>query len=83
MAMDVKVGHVVIKAEPNVKLLGVHIDNAFNFNNHVSYLCQKAGYKLNVVRISEPRIDIHKQRKYSFNTLIPKINKICDIQSGQ
>ena len=36
----------IIKGNASVKLLGVHIDNKLDFNDHVSKLCKKATLKL-------------------------------------
>ena len=47
--LKVKVGNKVIKSEPNVKLLGVKIDNELNFNSHVSDLCKNASAQLNAL----------------------------------
>ena len=35
--------------ESTVKLLGLNIDSKLNFNNHVSYICQKASRQVNVL----------------------------------
>ena len=38
-----------LKTEPNVKLLGVTIDNKLNFDLHISYLCKTASAQLNAL----------------------------------
>ena len=42
----VKIGDKVIKTEPNVKLLGVTIDNKLKFDLHISYLCKTASAQM-------------------------------------
>ena len=37
--IEVRISDKVIKSEPNVKLLGVTIDNKINFDLHVSNIC--------------------------------------------
>ena len=39
----------IIKGSASVKLLGVHIDNKLDFNDHVSKLCKKATLKLHAL----------------------------------
>ncbi len=39
-----------INGKNTVKLLGVHIDQKLEFTVHVSEICRKAGYKLNVLQ---------------------------------
>ena len=47
-------GGVSITSEPNVKILGVVIDDRLNFNEHVSLCCTKAARQLNALaRISK------------------------------
>ena len=46
---EVRIGDKVIKSEPNVRLLGVTIDNKINFDLHVSDICKKASAQLNAL----------------------------------
>ncbi len=39
-----------IKTESTVKLLGVQLDNKFNFDPHISEMCKKAANQLNVLK---------------------------------
>ena len=39
-----------IKSEDSVKLLGIKLDNKFNFDSHISDLCHKAATQLNVLK---------------------------------
>ena len=47
--IQVRISDKVIKSEPNVKLLGVTIDNKINFDLHVSNICKKASAQLNAL----------------------------------
>ena len=42
--------NVTIIPNDVVKLLGVHLDSKFNFENHISHICKKAGNHLNVLK---------------------------------
>ena len=45
--------NIILKPEPQVKVLGVMLDSKLNFNHHVSALCTKAARQLNALaRIS-------------------------------
>ena len=76
--MNVKVGNVMIKAEPTVKLLGVYIDQSLCFNNHISYLCQKAGYKLNVLARLSNNLDF-KGKLMLFNSFVISHLMYCPV----
>ena len=43
-------------------LLGVTIDNELKFNDHINYLCKKAGQKLNALAQIAPFMDTNKKR---------------------
>ena len=47
--MEVKIGNEIIKSTSSVKLLGVHIDDKLNLNNHIDKLCKSTGNKLNAL----------------------------------
>ena len=47
--IEVRISDKVIKSEPNVKLLGVTIDNKINFDLRVSNICKKASAQLNAL----------------------------------
>ena len=40
---------MTIMSEEKVKLLGIHIDNRLNFDDHMSLLCKKAGKTLHAL----------------------------------
>ena len=46
---DFVIGNHVIKPEKSVKILGLHLDNKLNFDNHISNICQKAGKQIQVL----------------------------------
>ena len=46
----VKIGDVEITSEKSVKLLGVHLDNDFSFNEHIANLSRKATRQLNCLK---------------------------------
>ena len=43
-----KINGAEIIGQNSVTLLGLEIDNELNFNSHVSYICKKAGDKINL-----------------------------------
>ena len=47
--IELKIGTEKIKSTLSVKLLGVHIDDKLNFNNHINKLCKSAGNQLNAL----------------------------------
>ncbi len=49
VAGSLNIGDTVINSEPVVKLLGVSIDEALSFSDHITSLCQKAGRYINVL----------------------------------
>ena len=46
---NIKTGNDIITSKTSVKLLGVTIDNKFNFNEHVDNICQKVNNKLHAL----------------------------------
>jgi len=44
-----KIGKHDIVPQNNVKILGLNLDSELNFDTHISNLCQKAGYQINVL----------------------------------
>ena len=52
--------------ETNVKILGLHLDNKLNFNEHASTLCNKAGKQVQVIsRLSRALNESNKMLLYS------------------
>ena len=45
--IEVEIGHEKIRSTSSVKLLGVHIDDKLNFNEHINKICKSAGNQLN------------------------------------
>ena len=43
-------------------LLGVTIDKELKFDNHINYICKKAGQKLNASARIAPFMDTNKER---------------------
>ncbi len=43
--VELYIDGVVIRSEPNVKLLDVHIDQRLSFNYHITEMCIKASYQ--------------------------------------
>ena len=54
MILTIKVSNTQIKCENAVKLLDVDKDYQINFDQHISYLCRKAGQQLNVLKRLSP-----------------------------
>ena len=40
---------VILETQSHIKLLGIHIDDQLNFNEHATYLCKKSGRQLNAL----------------------------------
>ena len=51
-----------IKSSQKELLLGVTIDNELKFDDHINYLCKKAGQKLNALARIAPFMDTNKKR---------------------
>ena len=75
----VKVGNSEIKEEQCVKLLGIHIDNKLNFDQHISKVVKKANSKIAVVKRSfrflsqfkrKLLLDSFVQSQFSFAPLV-------------
>ena len=47
---SLKIGSITIKESDEVELLGITIDKALNFKNHIENLCRTAQYKLHALR---------------------------------
>ena len=47
--VDIQVSDINVNSESRVKFLGIHVDNRFNFDYHVSQLCKKATKKLHAL----------------------------------
>jgi hypothetical protein len=76
--MEVKIGNYMVKAETSVKLLGIHIDNNLCFNGHISYLCQKAGFKLNASARMSKKVDFNGKLML-FNSFILSCFMYCPV----
>ena len=44
--IHLNVGHIVLKAEQNVQLLGINIDFQLTFSKHIKNICKVANNKL-------------------------------------
>ena len=47
--IEVEIGNEKISSTSSVKLLGVHIDDKLNFNEHINKICKSAGNQLNAL----------------------------------
>ena len=54
-----------VKSSQKELLLGVTIDNELKFDDHMNYLCKKAGQKLNALARIAPFLDTNKKRDYN------------------
>ena len=48
-SIEVEIGNEKISSTSSVKLLGVHIDNKLNFNEHINKICKPARNQLNAL----------------------------------
>ncbi len=56
-AVTINVGESIIKNQPVVKLLGLHVDSLLSFISHVDEICRNVGRKINVsARLSKTMI---------------------------
>ena len=62
-SLSIKVDERSIKNSESEKLLGITIDNALKFDNHVNKLCKKASGKLYVLGRVAKYMDVGKRRK--------------------
>ena len=58
---ELVINDIVIKGEESVKLLGVYINKKLNFHEHISYICRKAGAKLNALSRISQSVDHHSK----------------------
>ena len=58
----VKLENEKLWEDSTVKLLGVHIDSQLKFDNHVSIICNKAGWKLSALRRIVQYLSFNKKR---------------------
>ena len=69
---------MTIMSEEKVKLLGIHIENRINFDNHISQLCKKAGRKLHALtRVF--KYMVISQRKLIANAFIMSQFSYCPL----
>ena len=47
--IEVEIGNEKISSTSSVKLLGIHLDDKLNFNEHINKICKSAGNQLNVL----------------------------------
>ena len=47
--IEVETGNEKISSTSSAKLLGVHIDDKLNFNEHINKICKSAGKQLNAL----------------------------------
>ena len=72
-----------ISSEPQVKLLGIYLDNFMNFNYHVTHLLQKASRQLNCLKRtayplkSDLRLLLYKSFVYSNFNYCPVVWHHC------
>ena len=48
--IEIEVNGTQIDLHHNITLLGVNIDRALNFSDHLSYICKKASQQVGVIR---------------------------------
>lgn len=57
-----KIANKNVQTSNVVKLLGVYIDNEFNFSYHISELCKKSGRKINALARLANILDVQSKR---------------------
>ncbi len=67
-----------MKHQPCVRLLGVHIDSKLNFNAHVSEICRKTGYKLNVLGRLSRTLNV-ESKLLLLHSFIPSYFNYCSV----
>ena len=83
----ITLNNLSIKHQTSVKLLGVNIDSRLKFDIHISEICRKAGYKLNVLGRLSKTLDIDAKillfRSFilSFFNYCPTVWHHCDYNS--
>lgn len=78
-AESIKINNMIIKHQPTVKLLGVHIDSKLTFNVHVSEICRKAGYKLNALSRLSKTLDVESKTLLLNSFILSFFNYCCII----
>ena len=87
--MELDINDKKIVSSSSVKILGVTIDDKLNFNEHITYICKKAGRQLNVLRrlsymlVEETRMTIYKSFILSNFNFCPLIWHFCGILNSR
>jgi len=72
------INDVTIVPTKCVKLLGIYIDNKLSFNDHVNYLCKKAGRQVNALARLSNILSLDS-KKVIFNTFISSTFNYCPL----
>ncbi len=78
-----------IESSSYVKILGVIIDDKLTFNEHIVYICRKAGRQLNVLRrlsyilVEDTRMIIYKSFILSHFNFCPLVWHFCGITNSR
>ena len=74
----INVNNAIIESKHVVKLLGINIDCALSFNNHISEICTKAGRKMNVLSRLSHVLD-YQTKMLLFNAFIISQFNFCPV----
>ena len=59
--IDINFENVSITSSDCIKMLGIHVDERLNFDQHVTYICRKAGRQINVLKRMKNVLDFESR----------------------
>ena len=76
--IEVEIGNEKISSTSSVKLLGVHIDDKLNFNEHINKIYKSAGNQLNALIRVKPFLGL-KEKEVLVNSFIHSNFNYCPL----
>ena len=67
--IEVEIGNEKISSTSSVKLLGVHIDDKLNFNEHTNKICKSAGNQSNALILLKSFLGL-KEKEVLVNSFV-------------
>ena len=73
-SINVKIDEQVIKSSPDLKLLGVTLDDELSFSTHISDICKKASKKVGVLVRLRNMIPREAKLQWYKSAILPNFN---------
>ena len=78
-SINVKIDEQIIKSSPDLKLLGVTLDDELSFSTHISDVCKKASKKVGVLVRLRNMIPMEAKLQLYKSAILPKNLTYCHI----